>query len=215
MRGVQAACPACGGPVRFQISSAMVTVCGYCRTIVARTDQKLEDLGKVAALVETSSPLELGQKGTYQGKSFLIVGHVQYQHAAGGVWDEWYASFATERWGWLAEAMGRFYITFEKDLPETVALPAKETLSPGERVRVADQELTVAEVGTATAAGAEGEMPFVLHPGESHDYADLYGSEKRFVTLDYGTPRPTVFVGKEVTLADIGLAGVAVAEKDP
>lgn len=215
MRGVQAACPACGGPVRFKISSAMVTVCGYCRTIVARTDQKLEDLGKVAALVETSSPLELGQKGMYQGKSFLIVGRVQYQHAAGGVWDEWYASFANERWGWLAEAMGRFYITFEKDLPETVPLPAKDTLSPGERVRVADQELTVAEVGTATAAGAEGEMPFVLHPGESHDYADLYGAEKRFVTLDYGTPRPTVFVGKEVTLTDIGLADVAVAEKDP
>lgn len=215
MRGVQASCPACGGPVQFKISSALVAVCGYCRTVVARTDRKIEDLGKVAALVETASPLHLGLKGTYQGKSFLIVGRVQYRHAAGGVWDEWYAAFANERWGWLAEAMGRFYITFEKELPETVSLPAKESLSPGERVRVADQELTVAEVGQAEAAGAEGEMPFVLHPGESHDYADLYGAEKRFVTLDYGTPRPVVFVGKEVTLADVGLADAVAPVKDP
>ena len=216
MRGVQAACPACGGPVRFKISSALVTVCEFCRTVVARGDKSVEDLGKVAALVETASPLHLGLKGKYNGKSFLIMGRVQYQHEAGGVWDEWYVAFPNNRWGWLAEAQGRFYLSFEKQLPETVRLPKLDELQPGSRIAVADQMLAVAEVGRATAAGAEGEMPFVLHPGESHHYSDLFGPEKRFVTLDFAEERPTVYVGKEVTLDDLGIGpDVLAPEKDP
>src|SRR5262245_57394322 len=68
VKGVQASCPACGGPVRFKVSSALVTVCEFCRTVVARTDRAIEDLGKVAAIVETDSPLQLGLKGTFRGK---------------------------------------------------------------------------------------------------------------------------------------------------
>lgn len=216
MRGVQAACPACGGPVRFQISSALVTVCEFCRTVVGRTDRAIEDLGKVAALVETASPLHLGLKGKYNGKSFLIVGRVQHQHAAGGLWDEWYVAFSNNRWGWLAEAQGRFYLSFEKAIPETVRLPGLDELQPGSKIAIGDQLLAVAEVGRSTAAGAEGEMPFVLHPGESHHYADLYGPEKKFVSLSYDGERPVVFIGKEVTLDDLGIGPEVLAPaKDP
>lgn len=205
MKGVQAACPACGGPVKFRISSALVTVCEFCRTVVARTDRTIEDLGKVAALVETASPLHIGLKGTYNGKRFRIVGRVQHQHAAGGVWDEWYAAFPGGKWGWLAEAQGRFSMSFEKEIPVTLPLPELGELHAGQRIRIADQDLTVAEVGEATAAGAEGEMPFVLHPGERHRYADLQGAQGRFVTLDFENPRPTVFIGKEATLDELGI----------
>src|SRR6266404_5969145 len=88
MKGLQAACPACGGPVKFEISTSLVTISPSCRSVVARSDKKLEDLGKVADLAETGSPLKVGLVGQYQGKRFRLVGRVQYQPAAGGVGDE-------------------------------------------------------------------------------------------------------------------------------
>src|SRR5712692_10699179 len=114
---VKVNCPGCGGPIEFKIGSAMVTICPYCRSVVARGDRQLENLGKVADLVETDSVLAVGLKGRYQGVPFELTGRTQLRHQAGGVWDEWYAAFADGRWGWLAEAQGRFYLTFEKPAP--------------------------------------------------------------------------------------------------
>ena len=37
---------------------------------------------KVAAIVETATPLHLGLRGKYKGKRFDLVGHVQFQHLA-------------------------------------------------------------------------------------------------------------------------------------
>lgn len=216
MRGVETNCPACAGPVRFRLSTALVTVCEFCRTVVARTDRKIEDLGKVAAIVETASPLQIGLKGKYDGKRFVVMGRAQYRHAAGGLWDEWYVAFPNGRWGWLSEAQGRFHLTFEREVPEGVALPQADALVAGERVALGDEEFVVGEVGEAEAAGAEGEMPFVLHPGAAHAYADLHGTGRQFVTLDYEGTRPVVYAGGEVTLDDLGIPKDARApEKDP
>ena len=51
MRGVRASCPACGGPVVFKVSSSLVAVCEHCHSVVARGDRKLEDLGKLTAML--------------------------------------------------------------------------------------------------------------------------------------------------------------------
>src|SRR5262249_28080103 len=61
VKSLQANCPACGGTVEFKVSSSLVTICPYCRSVVARGDRKLEDLGKVADLVQTDSVLEVGR----------------------------------------------------------------------------------------------------------------------------------------------------------
>lgn len=207
MRGKQGACPACGGPVRFQISSSLVTVCTYCRSVVARGDKKFEDLGKVADLTESGSPLRVGLAGQYQGKRFQLVGRAQYQHAAGGVWDEWYAAFPGNRWGWLAEAQGRFYLTFSEKLPAGTSLPAFSELQVENHCTVSDKgEFAIAEVGTATALSAEGEIPYRFEPNVRLNYADLYGPNSAFATLGYSAAEPVVYVGREVTLDEIGVA---------
>ena len=105
-------CPSCGAPVEFAIGSSMVVVCTYCRTLVARSDRGVEDHGKVAALIDTGSPLRVGLAGKYGKTGFRITGRTQLRHQAGGVWDEWYALFDNGAWGWLAEAQGRYYVTF-------------------------------------------------------------------------------------------------------
>jgi hypothetical protein len=190
-------------------------VCEFCNSVIARGDRKFEDLGKVAALVDTGSPLDLGLRGTYQGVPFELTGRAQLGHEAGGMWDEWYAAFQNGRWGWLAEAQGRFYLTFEQTLPEQSLIPPFETLQPGTAIAAIPTSvpLTIAETGVATQLGAKGEIPYRLIPGEEYEYADLSGPNGIFATLDYSDSPPMAFVGHEVTLADIGLASVATPER--
>lgn len=215
MRKVEAPCPSCGAPVEFKVSSSLVTVCEFCQSVVARGDRQLEDLGKVAALVETNSPLALGATGRFADKPFEIVGHVQYQHAAGGIWDEWYASFPGERWGWLAEAQGKFYMTFRIKRSQQVALPTKDAVEIGTRIDVPKVgELVVHERGIATLSAAAGELPYVPTPGAKHEFADLTGEGKRFATLDLNEEPPMLFVGYQVTLEDLGLAALAAEGRE-
>ncbi|WP_242531963.1 hypothetical protein, partial [Vibrio alginolyticus] len=54
------------------------------------------------------------------------------QHQLGGYWDEWYATFSNGWVGWLAEAQGRFYMTFFKPLPEGSVLPSFGEIAPGQ-----------------------------------------------------------------------------------
>jgi DNA-directed RNA polymerase subunit RPC12/RpoP len=190
-------CPSCGAPVEFAIGSSAVVVCTYCSSVVARTDRGLELHGKVAALIDTGTPLRTGLAGKYRGNGYRITGRSQLRHQAGGVWNEWYAAFDDGRWGWLAEAQGRFYVTFKV----AEEAPPLESVGLGQQVN----NLTVSEIGEAELLSAEGELPWVPEPGYSYSYADLTGTEGRFATIDYSATPPVVFKGHEVALADLGL----------
>jgi uncharacterized Zn finger protein (UPF0148 family) len=205
---LQANCPACGAQVMFKTGSSVVVVCEYCHSVVARTDRGVEDLGKVADVAESGSPLETGLAGVYLGVAFQLTGRAQVRHAAGGFWDEWYAAFADGRWGWLAEAQGRFHLTFQIQVPSPNALPAFDQLQLGQPVWAipAQPPPVVAEKGTAQLTAAEGEIPYRLTPGETYAYADLSGAGGTFGTLDYGEQPPNVYVGREVSLEELGLA---------
>ena len=190
-------CPSCGGPVEFAIGSSAVVICGYCRSVVARTDRGVEAHGVVAALIDTGSPLRVGLAGKFRGNGFRISGRTQMRHQAGGVWDEWYAAFDDGRWGWVAEAQGRFYVTFK------VAgdAPPLESLDLGMPVG----SFVVAEIGRAHLLSAEGELPWTPVPGSEYAYADLTGRERRFATIDYSETPPVFFKGVEATLSELGL----------
>lgn len=200
-------CPSCGGPIEFAIGSSIVVVCSYCRSLVARNDRGLENLGKVAALIDTGSPLRVGLAGKYRGNGFRITGRTQMQHQAGGVWDEWYAAFDDGRWGWVAEAQGRFYVTFatKANAPEAASL-----VLGGPVPDVGN--LVVNEIGTAQLASAEGEIPWKPEPGASYDYADLTGTDRKFATIDYSEDPPLVFTGHEVALSQLGLESLDAAK---
>lgn len=193
-----------------------MVVCEYCHSVLARTDRMIDDLGRVAELMETGSPLQLGLRGAYQGVSFEITGRTQLGHEAGGMWDEWYAYFSNGRWGWLAEAQGRFYLTFEKQLPQQSLIPPFGAIAPGQPLAPipGSVTLTVAETGLATSLSAAGEIPWKFAPGERYEYVDLSGPRGEFATLDYSADKPLLFIGREVTLTDLGLANaVAPARK--
>ncbi len=204
MKQRTAVCPACGGPVEFQVASALVTICEFCQSAVARADRKIEDHGKVAELVQTSSPLRRGVTGHFNKKRFCVVGRVQYSHPAGGVWDEWYLAFPGDRWGWLAEAQGKRYLMFQRQLSSTVRLPPFDDLQVGRTVRLGSSEFTVTEKGVAKNGAAEGDIPWDFRPGGEHRFVDLSGPDGTFATFEYGE-KPKAYVGKEVSLEDLEL----------
>ena len=191
-------CPSCGAPIEFKIGGSIVVVCDYCRTVVARGDRAVEDLGKVAALIDTGSPLRRDLPGKYHGVGFRIVGRTQMRHQAGGVWNEWYAAFDDGRWGWLAEAAGKFYVTFTTAMTN---LPSFDVIQVGGRMG----DLVVAEVGTATVISGEGEIPWRVEPNSTYDYADLSGPQGKFATIDYSEDQPLFFAGRETNLRELGV----------
>src|SRR6478672_10969087 len=216
MSVLAANCPNCAGPIEFKSGSTIVLICPYCRSAVARTDRGLEDLGKVAEIVESGSPLRLGLKGTFKDVKFELTGRAQLRHELGGSWDEWYATFSNGWVGWLAEAQGRFYLTFYQPLPQGTALPTFAGLQLGQNLPEipSPTPLMVQEKGTATAAAADGEIPYKLIPGERSEYADLAGKDNAFATIDYSMDPPWVFLGSQVTLADIGLGDAKPVERE-
>lgn len=209
-------CPACGAPVEFKSGQSIVVICEFCRSAVARTDRELKDLGKVAELIETGSPLDVGVRGKWKDVPFELTGRAQLGHEMGGQWDEWYATFSNGWLGWLAEAQGRFYITFQYQIPEGVQVPSFDQLQLGQTVPGLPwpAPLIVAETGRATALGAKGEIPYLLTPGETYYYADLSGPDNAFGTLDYNQTPPLVFLGQQVTLADLGISATPRLEKE-
>ncbi len=208
MSVLKANCPSCAAPIEFKSGASIVLVCPFCRSAIARTDRDLKDLGKVADVAESESPLQIGLKGEFRSDSFELTGRAQLAHELGGFWDEWYATFSNGWTGWLAEAQGKFYLTFRKPLPNGVALPAFENLQVGETVpQISNKKsFIVAEKGTAKSVAADGEIPYQFVPNEKTNYADLSGANNAFATIDYSANPPIVFLGEQVSLDDLGIA---------
>jgi len=118
--------------------------------------------------------------------------------------------------GWLAEAQGRFYLTFYQPLPEGVSLPSYEGLQLGQFVSEIPSQtpLMVQEKGVATSVAADGEIPYQLTPNEESQFADLAGKGNAFATIDYSMSPPWVFVGQQVTLEEIGLGDAKSAKRE-
>lgn len=192
-------------------------VCPYCRSALARTDRGLSDLGKVAEIAESESPLKLGLKGEYNDQRFELTGRAQMKHQMGGYWDEWYATFSNGWVGWLAEAQGRFYLTFYQPMPEGVVLPSYDSLQPGSFLNEIPSAtpLMVQEKGVGTTVAADGEIPYELAPNEEFHFADLAGKDNSFATIDYSVDPPWVFAGRQVTLVEIGLGDAKAVKRDP
>ncbi|MBI3132825.1 MAG: DUF4178 domain-containing protein [Acidobacteria bacterium] len=199
-------CPSCASPLAFR-PGTMVSVCKACGSLCARTDRDPQLIGKVAALLETGSPLAVGATGRFAGRAFSVAGRIQMAHPLGGVWDEWYLALEDGRWGWLAEAQGRFLLTFPTATKAPV--PAYEALQPGQQVDLGEQgRFAIQEASEARVAGAEGEIPWRVSLQESFRFADLGGPNGAFATLDYSEQPPLLYLGRDVPFADLHLHGV-------
>jgi hypothetical protein len=197
-------CPSCGAQVQFRSAVSVLAVCEYCRSTLIRHDLALENLGKMATLLEDASPLQLGVEGRYRGGHFAIVGRIQLRYAQ-GVWNEWFVLFDNQRTGWLSEASGSFVFTFPT--PITRPVPAFADIRLGQHVALLNQDFSVTNIETASCIAGEGELPFKVGAGYPAPVVDL-ANATHFASLDYSDDKPVLFIGEEVELAALALSGL-------
>ena len=194
MAVAQGTCPSCGAPIEFGVGSSIAKVCEYCNATVLRSDRGLENLGKVAEIANTPSLIAVGDEGTLAGRPFMVMGRVQLDHGK-GPWDEYYVSFDYgQAWGWLAYAMGQWHVTSHTP---GYQVPPYDALQLEMNVQLGDTFVRVAEIKTGRVVSAEGELPSPHPSGAIRYYADCYGPNNAFATLDYGenTGAYEVFLG--------------------
>ena len=210
---VSAHCPSCGAPVVFKSASSVFAVCEYCQSTLVRHDQNLEDIGKMAALVEDRSPLQLGAEGSYKGVHFALIGRIQIKYSQ-GIWNEWHLLFDDMRTGWLSEAGGEYVLTFAQFVAE--ALPQFDSLKIGQRFVLASQTWTVSNIENAECIAGQGELPFKVGAGYPVAAVDLR-NQANFATLDYSETPPLLFVGEAVDFKSLKMAnlhdGMAIPTK--
>jgi ribosomal protein L37AE/L43A len=195
---VTASCPSCGAPVVFQSAASIFAVCEYCQSTLVRHDQALEDIGKMAALVEDRSPLQIGAEGSYGGVHFALIGRIQIKYSQ-GIWNEWYLMFDDMRTGWLSEAGGEYVVSFIEHVQEV--LPAFVDLKISQRFVMASRPWTVTNIENAECIAGQGELPFKVGAGYPLPTVDLRSNAKTgptFATLDYSETPPLLFLGEPV-----------------
>lgn len=194
----QGSCPQCGAPMSFGVGASISQVCKYCRHVVVRTDRDFRNMGRVADLALTPSPVAVGDMGSIEGSSMTVMGRVQLDHGE-GPWDEWYIAFNNGQWGWLASAQGNWYMTAE--VPNPGPLPFWDQISVEQDIPLAPgANFRVVEVKRGTLVSGEGELPFAVNQGQERYYVDLVGPNGGFATIDYGdrSAPPQLFVGKQL-----------------
>ena len=198
-------CPQCGAQVKFHAAASVLAVCEYCTATLMRHGEALEHIGKMAELQDDPTLIQVGSEGVYQGVHFGVIGRIQMQYEA-GLWNEWHIMFDDMKTGWLGEAAGEFYVTFEQ--PVALAPPPFNAIKVEDKIDIGGRFYSVTNLESATCIAGQGELPFSVGPGYAAPVVDLQ-LDGAFATIDYsdaddGITR--VYVGERVNARDLKLA---------
>ena len=189
-------CPSCGAPLTFKSHAAVMAVCEFCRATVLKDADSVKDIGKMSAVLEDYSPIQIGTAGVAGTRGFTVIGRIQLRYAQ-GMWNEWYLLYDDGSTGWLGDSSGMFVLTAARSVKG--ALPAFDEIGIGKLYTVEGERLTASEKRSARCIGGQGELPFKAGDGYEARVVDLRAGE-RFVTLDYSDESPVLYDGVAVTL---------------
>jgi len=200
-----ATCPNCGAKIIFKWSSSVQTVCGYCKSVLVRSDVDLKKVGQVADLPPDISPIQLNAEGNYRNKAFVVIGRILYQYDQGG-WNEWHLMMNDGTSGWLSDAQEEYAISFAATGSTTgQKLPAESQVQIGQTYSWNGANYTVSVITQAHFRGVEGELPFQYWDKDDVAFADLRSSSRKFATLDYSDIEPVLYLGELVEFDDLKL----------
>ena len=208
MTQAAALCPSCGAPIVFQWSSSVQTTCAHCKSILIRTDVKLERVGVVSDLPPDSSPIQLGTSGVYENRAFTVAGRIIYDYDEGS-WNEWHIVLNQGGSAWLSDAQSQYAVTFPIQVG---TLPALDAVHLGDRFTWNKVQFVATVITEARYRGVEGELPFEYWDKQGATFVDLRSTGGDFATLDYSDAEPVLYVGKMVEFEELGLKNVRAFE---
>lgn len=225
-RAWQSNCPGCGAPIEFRSAASTHAVCGYCATTVVRDGESLKSLGKLSALFEDYSPLQLGVTGHFQRQPFTVVGRLQYAWKE-GMWNEWYCWFdnafdagstgqelvddvgknSQATGAWLSEDNGQF--VWMAPVASTDTFPVYESLQLNQTLVLAGRNFEVSAIAQAHLASGQGELPKMVPLQQAFGIVELRNTDGLILSLDYSDPKkPSAYLGSAVKLEALQLKGL-------
>lgn len=204
-RAYRAACPGCGAPVDFRSAASTHAVCSYCQSTVVRDGETLARLGKMAALFDDHSPLQLMATGMVEGRRFTLVGRLQYRGST-GTWTEWNALFDDGSAGVLAEDNGAY--VFAHAAPVQRELPKPEQFRVGGTTAIGGRSFQVASNDQVALISAQGELPKLPPLNQTFPMVELRSANGEVLAIDYGAHPPAVTRGRTVQLDELQMTGL-------
>jgi Domain of unknown function (DUF4178) len=168
--------------------------------MVVRKDLNVESIGIMAELPPDLSPLQIGARGEWKGKSFELVGRIRVEYELGS-WNEWYALFADGTGGWLAEAQGFYMVSFEARGEKIPDQP--EFLKWGDYRQFAGKKWSVSDIKMVRCCAGEGELPFAAPPGFERKSVDFTSSDGAFASLELSEGERLLYVGAYAGFGDL------------
>lgn len=199
-------CPSCAAPIPDRNPGVVVAVCAHCDTALTWDAEAVQSSGIRSRLPQGFTRLFVGASGRLDGRSFVVMGRVRYA-LDGSPWDEWYVLDEEGRSFWITEDDHELAV----ELPQRAeAALAPEALEPGRWIEIGDQRFLIEETGLATCVGIEGQLPFLVPPGESYRYADGSTPDGRHTLgVELDDDPPSVFVGEWVDQERLAVDGSA------
>ena len=198
-------CPTCGAPLPIRNRFVRIATCEFCENVCVIIDGNLKATGRTATLTSMPTMFRLDARGELGGRAFTVLGRLRYDHGD-GYWDEWFLSFQDGTCGWLQEDEGNF--TYFDRIDITEQAPTYESLRVGDEFYAGEAPVMVTEKGTAVIAGGEGQLGFLILPGDNVRYID--GSDgMQKASIEYGNDEVEICMGQAVPRQDL------TVEKDP
>ncbi|MEJ6021404.1 DUF4178 domain-containing protein [Ramlibacter sp. PS4R-6] len=204
-RAYRAACPGCGAPVEFRSAQSAFAICSFCRSTVARDGETLARVGKMAEVFEDYSPLQLMAGGRLEGRTFTLVGRLQYKGET-GTWTEWIAMYDDGTQGVLSEDNGAYVFSQPSELGREV--PPADSLRVGATTYVGNKPFSVASNVAVSLISAQGELPKLPPLGRPFAMVELRNADGEVVSVDYGSTPPVVSRGRAVQLEGLQMSGL-------
>jgi len=214
------ACPSCGAEVGFQSAVSVYAVCPYCESMLVRGDVDVTAIGKMAALPDDMSPLQVGTEGRLEALHFGIIGRLKVGWSD-GMWNEWHILMDSGERGWIGEAQGFFSLSFENGTelqPDdrrfiTGRLKlGRHSLEPGFEISVAGKPLRAVDIKDATCLGSEGELPFQAPKGRKTVSIDFTGPGGSFATVEVEGEAVRLYHGRYVEWDDFHFSNLRPLE---
>lgn len=185
-------CPACGGEIQFTSKLAVSLTCRYCDSLIVRDSDDIRAMGKVAALLDDTSPLQLFTTGKAREGRFRIIGRCQWQWSE-GFWNEWFIELeGSPKGAWLAEAQGQYVLC--KEDPRIKSPPPISAYKIDEDVTIGAYEFSVDDIKRAKLASFEGELPFSPKVGDTKTIVDL-SYDEIYGCVEFSADGPMFTIG--------------------
>jgi hypothetical protein len=153
-------CPGCMKQLPSKTHLQTVLICPNCICSYQKVGNKIEFLQGEKAVLEDMTPLRLETTGRWEGKSFEIMGRIQY-FFENNYRNLWALLFAGHSFGWLAESYGDYAVYTDEKF--TIAASKVVNLKAGRTLELpGNKSYDVTRVDKNISIHKEGELPEYL-----------------------------------------------------